>query len=295
MRISSCAGLALSCLMCSVVLVLGQEGTVATPDDTPAVNTTEAPPFPLDITALNRETNFMALEYTVDERGKGATTFLEITAVEVDVDDDDDDEEEDTDNTVIHSGHLELEDGTTGVYELKHLQSLSTYKVCITYRYNNSTDESTIVHSVPESKCEIYETIGVIHTKELLVMLCVLGYFALCIIGGYCCYSSKKSKLEAAAAEEEAEEEEKEPIAEPEMVAAAPVANVNSAPPPRPAKSPIEADVPFATPPYQDLSEEDKLRRRMGVQNGPGAPAPRGAQMDAPAPSNFNVQLHVVA
>jgi len=276
MRISSCSGLALSCLMCSVVLVLGQvdeveDTEIVGTESTPNVTTTELPEFKLNITAINRETNFMALEYTVDER-KGPTTFLEITAFEVD---DEDDEEDDTDDTVIHSGQLELDaprdketpdvPSVTGVYELNHLQSTSTYKVCINYRYNKTVTEATDTEpatveeeTVPEM-CELYETIGVIHTKELLVMLCVLGYFALCIIGGYCCYSSKKSKLEAAAAEEEAEEEEKEPIAEPEMVAAAPVANVNSAPPPRPAKSPIEADVPFATPPYQDLSEEDKL------------------------------------
>lgn len=34
----------------------------------------------------------------------------------------------------------------------------------------------------------------------------------------------------------------------------------------------------------------------MGVQNGPGAPAPSGPYAEAPdVPSKFNVQLHVVA
>jgi len=37
------------------------------------------------------------------------------------------------------------------------------------------------------------------------------------------------------------------------MVAAASVANVKSAPPPQPAKSPVEDDLPFATLPYQHL------------------------------------------
>jgi len=52
-------------------------------------------------------------------------------------------------------------------------------------------------------------------------------------------------------------------LPKPEIVAAAPVANVNSAPPPRLAKSPVEADVPLATLPYQDLLFIHVLKARI--------------------------------
>jgi len=189
--------------MCSVLQVLGQDVVPDTEID--GTETTAAPLFDLSLTSINCETNFMELEYQDNER-LGETTFLEITANEVD------DDEEDVDDTVIHSGPLKLDaPSTKGVYELNHLLSTTKYKVCITRKYiNNDTSEE----ETEGPECGVIQTIGVIHTKELLVMLCVLSYFAMSIIGGYCCHSSKKSKLEAAAAEEEAEEEEKKPIAE---------------------------------------------------------------------------------
>lgn len=146
-------------------------------------------------------------------------------------------------NATMHSGDLDPEENE---YVIEDLATHTEYYVCV---YAHVTLEDASEESV-EKECHHVETIPVIRVDSVVALLGVVGFIALLILIGYLVWKQAVKKAEAEKEDEE-EEEKIKPNEQPQTYLGAPP---NNAP-----KSSIEdQDIPYITPPVEQLSPSEK-------------------------------------
>ena len=147
-------------------------------------------------------------------------------------------------NATTYSGPLDPEEDQ---YLISDLARNTEYEICVKAKVELDEDAA----DEEEQVCKLVFTIPLVLVSSLVVLFCVLGYIALMILIGYCVWKRHTNKILAEQAEKEEEEEKMKTNEQPQTYLGAPA---NNAP-----KSSIEdQDIPYITPPVEQLSPSEK-------------------------------------
>ncbi len=223
------------CLLSLTPCVHAEDNGEATTEQGPTEPTTIGP-FVVNIDAEARATSSLTIKWWIP-KGYDVVQY-EVSSSKT------------SSNATTRSGPLDPDEGH---YKIEDLATNTEYEVCVEAVLEEEKDED------PQVFCEKMRTIPVVLVSSIVVCFGVLAFIVLLVLIGYCVWKREYAKVQAKL--EEAENEEQEKIKPNET-------QQTYMPPPNPnqPKASIEDhDIPYITPPVEQLSPSDKDRYKKAV------------------------------